>query len=427
MSGGHLAAIAMKDLLEAGVHFGHQTKRWNPKMKEYIFGERNGIYIIDLGKTVKLFREAEEFVTNLAAEGRTILFVGTKRQAQDVIAEEAQRCGMFYVNERWLGGLLTNFATIQRSLGRLRDLETMATDGRYDTLSKKEIARNEKERRKLQKNLEGIRGMSRLPDAVFVVDTKKEKIAVDEARKLKIPVIGIVDTNCDPDEVDFVIPGNDDALRVDPAVRVAHRRRGHRGPRHEAVGRRRGRTRRLTRPAPAATIARRRRPDADAVRATRSGAGLRVDRRDGRPTIRAPASAGRRFFVQRSAVPDVTGLETTNHMATITAADVKKLRDQTGAGMMDCKAALEEANGDFEEATTILRKKGLASAAKKAGRATSEGLIGHRLSADHSQRHARRGELRVRLRRAHRRLPAAGQGRPRRDRAGRRRRHRRRG
>jgi small subunit ribosomal protein S2 len=205
--------IAMKDLLEAGVHFGHQTKRWNPKMKEFIFGERNGIYIIDLGKTVKLFGEAEAFISNLAADGRTILFVGTKRQAQDVIAEEAQRCGMFFVNERWLGGLLTNFATIQRSLGRLRDLEAMATDGRFDTLSKKEIARNEKERRKLAKNLDGIRGMSRLPDAVFIVDTRKEKIAVDEARKLKIPIIGIVDTNCDPDEVDFVIPGNDDALR----------------------------------------------------------------------------------------------------------------------------------------------------------------------------------------------------------------------
>jgi small subunit ribosomal protein S2 len=204
----------MKDLLEAGVHFGHQTKRWNPKMKEYIFGERNGIYILDLGKTVKLFREAEDFVSNLAADGRTILFVGTKRQAKDVIAEEAERCGMFHVNERWLGGLLTNFATMQRSLGRLRDLEAMATDGRFDTLSKKEIARNEKERRKLAKNLDGIRGMSRLPDAVFVVDTKKEKIAVDEARKLKIPVIGIVDTNCDPDEVDYVIPGNDDALRA---------------------------------------------------------------------------------------------------------------------------------------------------------------------------------------------------------------------
>jgi small subunit ribosomal protein S2 len=209
-----LAAIAMKDLLEAGVHFGHQTKRWNPKMKPYIFGERNGIYILDLGKTVKLFRAAEDFVTNLAAEGRTILFVGTKRQAKDVIAEEALRAGMYFVNERWLGGLLTNFATIQRSLGRLRDLEAMSTDGRYETLSKKEIARAEKERRKLQKNLEGIRLMSRLPDAVFIVDTKKEQIAVDEARKLKIPVIGVVDTNCDPDEVDFVVPGNDDALRA---------------------------------------------------------------------------------------------------------------------------------------------------------------------------------------------------------------------
>jgi small subunit ribosomal protein S2 len=204
----------MQELLEAGVHFGHQTKRWNPKMKEYIFGERNGIYIIDLGKTVKLFRQAEEFVTSLAAEGRTVLFVGTKRQAQDVVSEEAQRCNMFFVNQRWLGGLLTNFTTIQRSLGRLRDLEAMATDGRYDTLSKKEIARNEKEKRKLQKNLDGIRNMARLPDAIFVVDTKKEKIAVDEARKLKIPVIGVVDTNCDPDEVDFVIPGNDDALRA---------------------------------------------------------------------------------------------------------------------------------------------------------------------------------------------------------------------
>src|SRR6186713_2651804 len=203
----------MKDLLEAGVHFGHQTKRWNPKMKEFIFGERNGIYIVDLNKTKKMFRDAEDFVTNLAADGKTVLFVGTKRQAQDVIAEEAQRCGMYYINQRWLGGLLTNFTTIQRSLGRLRDIEAMATDGRYDTLSKKEIARNEKERRKLQKNLEGIRGMSRLPEAVFVVDTRKEKIAVDEARKLKIPVIGIVDTNCDPDEVDYVIPGNDDALR----------------------------------------------------------------------------------------------------------------------------------------------------------------------------------------------------------------------
>jgi small subunit ribosomal protein S2 len=208
-----LTPLAIKDLLEAGVHFGHQTKRWNPKMKPFIFGERSGIYIIDLGKTVKHFKDAEEFVRQLATEGKTVLFVGTKRQAQDVIAEEATRCGMYYVNERWLGGLLTNFTTIQRSIGRLRDLEAMATDGRYEFMPKKEIARAEKEKRKLQKNLEGIRNMGRLPDALFIVDTRKEKIAVDEARKLKIPVIGIVDTNCDPDEVDFVIPGNDDALR----------------------------------------------------------------------------------------------------------------------------------------------------------------------------------------------------------------------
>ena len=209
-----MPGIATKELLEAGVHFGHQTKRWNPKMKQYIFGERNGIYIIDLNKTAKRFREAKEFVTSLAANRRTLLFAGTKRQAQDVIAEEAQRCGMYFINQRWLGGLLTNFATIQRSLARLRDLEGMVTDGRYESLSKKEIARDEKEKRKLLKNLEGIRQMSRLPDAVFVVDTRKEKIAVDEARKLKIPVIGVVDTNSDPDEVDYVVPGNDDALRA---------------------------------------------------------------------------------------------------------------------------------------------------------------------------------------------------------------------
>ena len=208
-----MSAIAMKDLLEAGVHFGHQTKRWNPKMKPYIFGERNGIYILDLGRTAKLYREAAEFITNTAAQGGTVLFVGTKRQAQDAIAEEAQRCGMFYVNQRWLGGLLTNFSTIQRSLARLRELEAMTTDGRYESLSKKEIARLDKERRKLAKNLDGIRGMGRLPDTVFVVDTRHEQIAVDEARKLKIPVIGVVDTNCDPDQVEYVIPGNDDALR----------------------------------------------------------------------------------------------------------------------------------------------------------------------------------------------------------------------
>ena len=208
-----MSSIAITDLLEAGVHFGHQTKRWNPKMKPFIFGARNGIYIIDLSKTADQFARAEAFVRDLASQGKTILFVGTKRQAQDLVVEEARRCGMFFVNQRWLGGLLTNFMTIQRSLGRLKDLEAMAEDGRYDSFSKKEIARIEKEKRKLHKNLDGIRHMTKLPDAVFVVDTRREKIAVDEARKLKIPVIGIVDTNCDPDDVDYVIPGNDDALR----------------------------------------------------------------------------------------------------------------------------------------------------------------------------------------------------------------------
>jgi small subunit ribosomal protein S2 len=208
-----LSGIAIKELLEAVVHFGHQTKRWNPKMKPYIFGQRNGIYIIDLGKTSRLFGDAEAFVNQLAADGGTVLFVGTKRQAQDAVAEEALRCGMHFVNQRWLGGLLTNFTTIQRSLTRLRELEAMQTDGRYETLSKKEVAGIEKEKRKISKNLDGIRQMAKLPDAVFVIDTRKEQIAVDEARKLKIPVIGVVDSNCDPEQVDYVIPGNDDALR----------------------------------------------------------------------------------------------------------------------------------------------------------------------------------------------------------------------
>ncbi len=204
----------MKELLEAGVHFGHQTKRWNPKMKQYIYGERNGIYIIDLQKTLRLFKEATQFVTDLTAQGKIILFVGTKRQAQDAIAEEAKRCGMYYVNQRWLGGLLTNFLTIQKSIKRLKELDTTATDGRYEVLPKKEITRLERERTSLEKNLSGIKDMPRLPDAIFVIDSNNEQIAVAEARRLGIPVVAIVDTNCDPDFVDYVIPGNDDALRA---------------------------------------------------------------------------------------------------------------------------------------------------------------------------------------------------------------------
>ena len=209
-----MATITMKELLEAGVHFGHQTKRWNPRMKEYIFGERNGIYIIDLQKTLKMFKEASKYVTDLALDGKTILFVGTKRQAQDAIAEEATRCGMFYINQRWLGGLLTNWTTVQKSVKRLQELDEMATDGRYDLMTKKEVIKLERERKHLQANLAGIKNMRRLPDALFIVDSNNETIAVMEARKLGIPVVAVVDTNCDPTLVDYVIPGNDDALRA---------------------------------------------------------------------------------------------------------------------------------------------------------------------------------------------------------------------
>ena len=209
-----MATITMKELLEAGVHFGHQTKRWNPKMKEYIFGERSGIYIIDLQKTLKLFKDASKFVTELCAGGKTILFVGTKRQAQDAVAEEATRAGMPYINQRWLGGLLTNWVTVQKSVKRLQELDEMATDGRYELLTKKEVIKLERERKHLQANLAGIKSMKRLPDALFIVDSNNEAIAVKEARKLGIPVVAVVDTNCDPTVVDYVIPGNDDALRA---------------------------------------------------------------------------------------------------------------------------------------------------------------------------------------------------------------------
>jgi len=203
----------MKQLLEAGVHFGHQTKRWNPKMKDYIFGQRNGIYIIDLQKSLRLFKNAIQFTYDLGAQGKTLLFLGTKRQAQDAIQEAAVKTSTFYVNQRWLGGLLTNFVTIQKSLKRFRELETMKNTGQYDLFSKKEVARYERERKKLEKNLSGIKEMGNLPDALFVIDTNMESIAIKEAVKLGIPIIGVADTNCNPDGIDFIIPGNDDALR----------------------------------------------------------------------------------------------------------------------------------------------------------------------------------------------------------------------
>ena len=209
-----MAVISMKQLLEAGVHFGHQTRRWNPKMAKYIFTERNGIYIIDLQKTVRKVDEAYNFVREIAEAGKSILFVGTKKQAADSVKEEALRSGMFYVNERWLGGMLTNFKTIEKRIARLKELEAMEEDGTFERLTKKEVMRLRHEMTKLTKYLGGIKEMKRLPGALFVVDPRKERIAVAEARKLNIPIVAIVDTNCDPDEIDYVIPGNDDAIRA---------------------------------------------------------------------------------------------------------------------------------------------------------------------------------------------------------------------
>ncbi|MBL0388942.1 30S ribosomal protein S2 [Tumebacillus sp. ITR2] len=209
-----MAIISMKQLLEAGVHFGHQTRRWNPKMSRYIFTERNGIYIIDLQKTVKKVEEAYNFVRELAAEGKTVLFVGTKKQAQDSVKEEAERVGQYFVNQRWLGGTLTNFSTIQKRIERLTLLETMEQDGTFEVLPKKEVIVLKKEMDRLEKFLGGIKGMKSLPGALFIIDPRKERIAVAEARKLGIPIVAIVDTNCDPDEIDYVIPGNDDAIRA---------------------------------------------------------------------------------------------------------------------------------------------------------------------------------------------------------------------
>ena len=210
----NMSVISMKQLLEAGVHFGHQTRRWNPKMAPYIYTERNGIYIIDLQKSVGKVDEAYKAVSDIAADGGTILFVGTKKQAQDAIKTEAERCGMFYVNERWLGGMLTNFKTIQSRIARLKQIEAMSEDGTFDVLPKKEVIELKKEWEKLEKNLGGIKDMKKIPDAIFVVDPKKERICVQEAHTLGIPLIGIIDTNCDPEELDYVIPGNDDAIRA---------------------------------------------------------------------------------------------------------------------------------------------------------------------------------------------------------------------
>ena len=336
----------MRELLEAGVHFGHQTRRWNPKMRRYIFGERGGIYLIDLTKTLELLEEAHEFARNIAERNGTVLFVGTKKQAQNAVAENATRVGMPYVSNRWLGGLLTNWRTISERIAYLHDLRRLKADGQLDLLPSKERLGMEADLVKLEANLGGVADMKRQPDAVFVIDLKKELLAVRETHRLGVPVIGLVDTNADPDEAEYVIPGNDDAIRsCDLVARVVAD--------GIAAGRSKVTTTEMAAPAAAAP----------AAEAEDDPAGARGRR------ARARARGGRRRG-RRDRMS-----------TTISASQVKELRDATGAGMMDCKRALLETEGDLDAARTLLRERGMASAGKRAGRETTEGMVGYIVDA----------------------------------------------
>ena len=341
-----MAVVTMKQLLDSGTHFGHQTRRWNPKMKRFIFTDRNGIYIIDLQQTLTYIDKAYEFVKETVAHGGSIMFVGTKKQAQESIAEEATRVGMPYVNQRWLGGMLTNFSTVHKRLQRLKELEAMEQTGGFEGRTKKEILMLTREKNKLERSLGGIRDMQKVPSAVWVVDTNKEHIAVGEARKLGIPVIAILDTNCDPDLVDYPIPGNDDAIRSAAlltkvvASAVAEGLQARAG-----VGRATA-----TRPRPRAPS---RWPNGS------------------RSCWPAPPLRRRR----RRPGPTPTPRPRKAEMANYTAADVKRLRELTGAGMLDSKNALVEADGDFDKAVELLRIKGAKDVGKRAERATAEGLV----------------------------------------------------
>ncbi len=396
-----MAVVTMKQLLDSGVHFGHQTRRWNPKMKRYILTERNGIYIIDLQQTLSYIDRAYEFVKETVAHGGSILFIGTKKQAQEAIADEAGRVNMPYVNQRWLGGMLTNFQTVHKRLQRLKELEAMEQTGGFEGRTKKEILMLTREKTKLEKTLGGIRDMAKVPSAVWIVDTKKEHIAVGEARKLGIPVVSILDTNCDPDEVDYPIPGNDDAIRsaalltkviaraaADGLMARSQRARGegaesrcrrgraarrvgagaahqrYRLGRREPARPRRGGDRRGRSVAPAAASSN----GTQQTRAeTDAGAGPDPARHPWTsPERRAPSDA-------YGHTPDKDVRDPT--MANYTAADVKRLRELTGSGMMDCKKALEQSDGDLEKAVELLRIKGAKDVGKRAERATSNGLV----------------------------------------------------
>ncbi len=356
-----MSVVSMKDLLEAGVHFGHQTRRWNPKMKRFIFGERGGIYIIDLTQTQALLEEAHALVSNIAGRRGTVLFVGTKKQAQDAVAEEAKRVGMPYVSNRWLGGLLTNWRTLSERIEHLHELRRLKTEGQLELLPSKERIAMEAELEKLEANLGGVADMKRQPDAVFVVDLKKEQLAVREAKRLNIPIIGLVDTNADPDEADYVIPGNDDAIRSCALVTKVL-----------ANGIEAGKQ--LVDPAEMTQ-------KAEAAPEEESGEEPAADEEPAaeEETSEEPAAEEQsRAERARRGAGGGGGLMST----TISASLVKELRDQTGAGMMDCKRALEETGGDLDAARTLLREKGIADAAKRSGRDTTEGKVGFSITEE---------------------------------------------
>ena len=351
-----MPVVSMKELLEAGVHFGHQTRRWNPKMKRFIFTERGGIYIIDLTQTQELLDEAYNFAKAIAERNGSVLFVGTKKQAQDSVRDEARRVGMPYVNNRWLGGLLTNWRTISDRIQRLHELRALKTEAQLDLLPAKERISMEAELEKLESNLGGVADMRRQPDAIFIVDLRKEQLAVREAKRLNLPVIALVDTNCDPDEADFVIPGNDDAIRSCHLVIKALADGIEAGKRKVTAAELQGaRNGKAEEPAAEAEPAAEEAPAVETPAAPATGDAPADSRgADGR---RGDDNGDRR-------------------MTEITAAMVKELRDATSAGMMECKRALQETDGDFDDAVKLLREKGMASAAKRADRATSEGKVG---------------------------------------------------
>ena len=368
-----MAQVSLRELLEAGVHFGHQTRRWNPKMRRFIFGERSGIHIIDLQRTEVLLDRAQQFAGNVAGRGGTVLFVGTKKQARDTVKDAAESCGMPYIHQRWLGGLLTNFQTVNMRIKRLHELTEWTESGQMELLPTRERIAAIKERDKLEYNLGGVRNMQRPPDAIFVVDLKTEAIALREAARLRIPVIGLVDTNCDPDPVDFVIPGNDDAIRsckviVEAIAGVVSEESGRFRAEEEAArkeaedqARRRPRNSNARRP--------KRRPGAR-PRSRRARRPSRPPTPRGHPRARPPPPSPLRSPSSVCSIP-----ARSPEMAAISATQVKELRERTGAGMMDSKNALVESDGDVEKAIELLRVKGQAKAAKRGDRSASEGLV----------------------------------------------------